>query len=124
MKAWSEWEIIRRQVAIGGRILDTHNKPLAGVQVTITSMPKGFKKSVEAVSGAAEAGWEDLDQRLDRVTSRMDGIYFFLDLPEGKYNLNAVDLQSGKQAEKHVSLSWDKKKNIEMAQADFKIPAE
>ena len=31
MKTWSDWEITRRQVAIGGRILDKDNLPMAGV---------------------------------------------------------------------------------------------
>jgi hypothetical protein len=121
VKAWSDWEIIRRQVAIGGRIQDKDDQPMTGVQVTLTSMPKGFKQLVEAASGAVEAGWDELEQRMDRVTSRIDGIYYFLDLPEGKYTLKAIDLKSGKQAEKRVSIACDKEQNIKMAQADFRI---
>ena len=124
MKAWSDWEIIRRQVAIGGRILDKDNQPLAGVHVTITSMPEVFKRSVEACSKAVKAGWDELGQRLDRVASRRDGIYFFLDLPEGKYTLKAIDIKSGKQEDKRVSISWDKKQKIKMAYTDFKLSAE
>lgn len=123
MKVWSDWEIIRRQVAIGGRVVDNDNKPMAGVHVTITSMPKGFKQSVEAAFDAAGAEWNNLEERQDRVRSRLDGIYFFLDLPEGKYTLKAIDLQSGKQDAKSVSISWDKKQNIKMAQTNFKLSA-
>ena len=121
MKAWSDWEIVRRQVAIGGRILDKNNLPMAGVYVTLTNIPGGVKKSAETASGAAGAGWNDLEEGRDRVLSRLDGIYFFLDLPQGKYTLKAIDLRSGNQDEKSVSVSWDKKQNIKMAQADFRI---
>ena len=124
MKAWSDWEIIRRQVAIGGRVVDENNNPAAGVQVTITSMPKGFKQSVEAAFDTAGAEWDNLEERQDRMRSRLDGIYFFLELPEGKYTLKAIDLQSGEQDEKSVSISRDKKQNIKMTQADFRISAE
>jgi hypothetical protein len=124
VKAWSEWEIIRRQVAIGGRVVDENNNPVAGVLVTITSMPKGFKQSVEAAFDAVGAQWDDQEERQDRARSRLDGIYFFLDLPEGKYTLKAIDLQSGEQDEKSVSISRDKKQNIKMTQADFRISAE
>jgi hypothetical protein len=104
MKTWSDWEIIRRQVAIGGCVADENNNPVAGVQVTIISMPVGFKQSVEAASSIAGAEWNELEQRLDRVISGMDGIYFFLDLPEGKYTLAAIVKQSGKKDEKRVSV--------------------
>ncbi len=124
MKAWSDWEIIRRQVAIGGRVVDENNNPAAGVQVTITSMPKGFKQSVEAAFDTAGAEWDNLEERQDRMRSRLDGIYFFLELPEGKYTLKAIDLQSGEQDEKSVSISRYKKQNIKMTQADFRISAE
>ena len=123
MKRWSDWEIIRRQVAVGGRILDKDNQPMAGVQVTIASTPKGFKPSVEAAFSAAGPGWNDLEERLQRTFSQLDGIYYFLDLPEGKYTLQAIDFQSGKQDEKRVSVSWDNKKNIKMTQANLKILA-
>ena len=121
MKAWSDWEIIRRQVAIGGRVVDENNNPVAETQVTITSMPGGFKRQLEGAVRQAGAGWDDLEERLDRARSRLDGIYFFLDLPGGKYSVAAVDTQSGKKDEKSVAVKWDKKQNIKMAQADFKL---
>ena len=96
---------------------------LASAQVTITSMPGEYKRQLGVAFSEAGAGWDDLEERQDCARSRLDGIYFFLDLPEGKYTLKAIDFKSGKQDEKRVSVSWDKKQNIRVAQADFKISA-
>jgi hypothetical protein len=102
VKAWTDWEIMRRQVAISGRVVDEDNKPVAGAQVT---------------------GWEDLEERLDRTLARLDGLYYFLDLPEGRYTLSAIDPRSGKHDEKSTSFSKDREHNINLAQADFKLSA-
>ena len=121
MKTGSDWQIIRRQVAIGGRVVNENNTPVAGAQITIKSMPDGFKRQLEGAVSEAGAGWVDQEERQDRARSRLDGIYFFLDLPEGSYTLSAIDPQTGKQDQKSVSVSRDKKQNIKMIRADFKL---
>lgn len=123
MKAWTDWEIMRRQVAISGRVVDEDNKPVAGAQVTITSKPNEFKRQVEGAVSDVETGWEDLEERLDRTLARLDGLYYFLDLPEGRYTLSAIDPRSGKHDEKSTSFSKDREHNINLAQADFKLSA-
>ena len=40
---------------------------------------------------------------LKQTDSRPDGMFFFLDCPDGKYMLKAVDLQSGAQTKQTVS---------------------
>ena len=121
MKTGSDWQIIRRQVAIGGRVVNENNTPVAGAQITIKSMPDGFKRQLEGAVSEAGAGWVDQEERQDRARSRLDGIYFFLDLPEGSYTLSAIDPQTGKQDQKSVSVSRDKKQSIKMTRADFKL---
>ena len=123
MKTWYDWQIIRRQVAIGGRVVDGNNNPLAGVEITITSMPEGFKRRLAAAANGLRDRWVDLAERQGRARSRLDGIYFFLDLPEGSYTLSATDPKTGKQVEKSTSVSWDEKLNIKMKRADFKLSA-
>ena len=123
MKAWTDWEIIRRQVAISGRVVDEDNNPVARAQITITSKLNEFKRQIEGAVSTVETGWEDLEERLDRTFARLDGIYYFLDLPEGRYTLSAIDPRSGKHDEKRASFSRDKKHNINLAQADFKLSA-
>lgn len=121
MKTGSDWQIIRRQVAIGGRVVNENNNPVAGAQITIKSMPDGFKRQLEGAISEAGAGWLDQEERQDRARSRLDGIYFFLDLPKGSYTLGAVDPQTGQQGEKRASVTMDKKKNLKMARTDFKL---
>lgn len=123
MKSWSDWQIICRQVAIGGRILDENDHAVAGAQVTITSMPNGFKHRLEGAAGAAGARWDNLKERPDRTQSRPDGVYFFLDLPEGSYTLNAIDPRTDRLAEKKVSVVRDSEQILEMMSADLKLSA-
>lgn len=121
MKDWSEWEIIRRQVAIGGQVVNEHGEPVAGVPVTITSMPKSFKARVTVAAEAAGAAWQSDVERLDYTVARSDGIFFFLDLPEGRYTVTAADGGSGRKAEKSVAVSIEDEESIKVTHADLKL---
>jgi hypothetical protein len=121
VKAWTDWESARHQVAIGGRVVDESEKPVAGAEVTITVMPEEFQRRIAGATGAAGGGWEHSDQRLDRSLTKADGIYYFLDLPGGKYTVKAVDIRSGARNEKTVSVSWNKDGKVQMAVADLKL---
>ncbi len=124
MKRWSEWEIFRRKVAISGCILDRQNKPVAGIQVTITAKAGKFKKQIENASRMAGDDREISKKRPDQTLSRLDGLYFFLDVPDGQYTLSAVDPRSGKTIESHVTVSKEKEKKESgsIAQAHFNLP--
>ena len=121
MKAWTEWEIARHQVAIGGRVVDDGDQPVAGAQVTITAMPEEFRRKIAGAAETAGGGWNDSDERLDVSRAKDDGIYYFLDLPAGKYTVNGEDRRSGARAEKTVSVSWNKDGKVAMAVADLKL---
>lgn len=99
MKAWTEWETTRRQVAIGGRVLDAGDQPIAGAEVT--------------VSVADQRSWQCL--------AKADGIYYFLDLPAGTHTIKSVDGRSGAALEKAVSVSWSKDGKVKMVMADLKL---
>ena len=43
MSQWTEWEALRHQVAVAGRVVDGREKPIAGAEVTLTTMPKADK---------------------------------------------------------------------------------
>jgi len=121
MKAWTEWETARHQVAIGGRVVDGGDQAAAGAEVTITVMPEEFQRKIAGAAETAGGGWKDSDQRLDRSCAKADGIYYFLDLPAGKYTVKGVDKRSGARAEKTVSVLWDKDGKVAMAVADLKL---
>jgi hypothetical protein len=63
---WSEWEVIRRQVAVCGRVI-------AGPESTRTMEVR--------VEGSV----------VDTTSVGPDGIYFFLDLPPGDYTVTVVE---------------------------------
>jgi hypothetical protein len=106
MKAWSSWEIIRHQVAICGRVMDERGKMICGVRANIVRMPEVFQTRVSAAANAVEKKWDDLDERLDRTVTRVDGIFYFLDLPAGQYTLS-FDTRTNSQDEKKVAVIWD-----------------
>jgi hypothetical protein len=106
MKTWSSWETIRHQVAICGRVLDERGERVSGIHVNIVSMPEVFLTRVSTVTGAAEKKWDDLDERLDRTATRVDGIFYFLDLPAGQYTLS-FDTRSDSREEKNEAVIWD-----------------
>ena len=121
MKAWTDWESARHQVSIGGRVVDESEKPVARAEVTITIMPEEFQRRIAGAAAAAGGGWEHSAQRMDRSFTKADGIYYFLDLPRGKYTVKAVDNRSGARDEKTVSVSWDNDGKVQMAVADLKL---
>jgi hypothetical protein len=57
---------------------------------------------------------------LDRSFTKADGIYYFLDLPAGKYTVKGVDPRSGAVAEKTVSVLW-KEGKVAMAVANLNV---
>jgi len=106
VKKWSAWEVIRHQVAICGQVQDAGGERACGVRVNIVNMPEIFQTSVSAAANAAEKKWAELDERFDRTETRVDGIFYFLDLPAGQYTLS-FDTRTDSQHEKKVAVIWD-----------------
>jgi Carboxypeptidase regulatory-like domain len=121
VKDWTDWEIRRHQVAIGGRVVDDRDQPVAGAQVTITSMPRALRQKIDDAASAAGAGWQDLDERVDRTLTKADGSFYFLDLPAGRYTLQGIVQASDLQAQRTVSVSWGQDGNVKKAIADLKL---
>ena len=115
MKSWTSWEIIRHQVAIGGLIKDDRGNLITGAQINIVSMPTAFSNWVSTAFQASEREWEDLEERVDRTETNVNGIFYFMDLPSGPYTLKVIDGRSGIQDEKTVNVTRDKQGNVEMA---------
>jgi len=120
VKAWTDKEIKHRQVAIVGRVVDDQDKPIARAQVSLTAMPKEFKRKVHDAANTAGAAGQDLNERLDRTLTRTDGVFYFLDLPAGKYTVNGVDAKKGQQ-KKTVSVSLNQDRSVKWATADLKL---
>jgi hypothetical protein len=118
---WTDWEIVRHQVAIGGRVVDHRDQPIAGAHVMITAMPQAYRRKVDGAASATGSEWQRLDHRLDRTRTQADGVYYFLDLPSGRYTLQGVDGRSGAHGETTVSVAWDREGNVQRVTADLKL---
>jgi hypothetical protein len=85
-------------------------KLLSGVQVMIVSMPSLFKKRLEIAVVQYGKSWTTMMERADKTLTRHDGLFYFLDLPDGKYGLSASLSRPGMrygQAEETASVARD-----------------
>ena len=94
----SQTEVIRHQVAICGAVFDREGEPAAGVPVVVTD-----------AAGAAS----------QRTTSRSDGTYYFLDLPDGKYVVTAS--LRGAEARQSAVVSRNDQGDIAIAEVDLRM---
>ncbi len=110
---------VRHQVAIAGRVIDAGaKKPLRGAVVNIVEMPHAMKRQLSTKSMQYGARWGDLAERPDRTRSAADGVFYFLDLPDGKYTLAASVARFGKRygaARGSATVSRDAQGNVKMA---------
>lgn len=117
------WQIARHQVAIAGWVSDGETgKPVSGAEVTITEMPAAFKKRLQGSALQHGKRWTAMVERPDRTQTRADGLFYFLDLPDGTYTLSASCTSTGKRygtARETATVSRDGKANIKMASVNF-----
>lgn len=100
MSDWSEWETLRRQVAVCGRVLDARGRPAGDVLVHLDA--------ATSVRG------------IEPVRSRTDGLYWFMDLPAGEYRL-AVGGPPDAGGGTVVSVVWDDAGSVKRAVADLRF---
>src|ERR1700690_791643 len=115
----SDWQIARHRVAIAGRVLDASTgKPVADAAVSFNKMPAAFETKLAIASLSYGDRWNSMLARPDRTRTREDGLFYFLDLPDGEYSLSASIPSYGKRygtEEQPATVSRDKKGNIKIA---------
>jgi Carboxypeptidase regulatory-like domain len=115
----SGWQTVRHRVAIAGRVLDAGTgKPVTNAAVSITTMPPAFQNRLAIASLAYGRSWDDLLDRPDRTSTRKDGLFCFLDLPDGKYGLSGSMPSHGNRygvAQGSAEVSRDSKGNFKIA---------
>jgi Carboxypeptidase regulatory-like domain len=120
-----QWEIVRRQVAVAGRVVDGRTgKPFSGATVTIAAMPDAFRRKLELRAMQYGAGWNRMAERADRTRSRADGSFYFLNLPDGDYQLSATLPSMGKRygtANAEVSVSRGDDGRMKIAFVDLAL---
>jgi len=78
----------------------------------IAAMPPLFKRRLEIAALQHGNDWETMQERPDRTLTRHDGLFYFLDLPDGHYGLTASVPRPAMRygaAEQSVQIARDKK---------------
>jgi hypothetical protein len=117
---------VSRHVAIAGRVTDTvTKKPVAGAAVSITEMPVALKSRLAIKSMQYGPRWEAMPERPDRTRTAADGLFYFLDLPDGKYTIAALLTSSGKRygsARATVTVARDAKGTVKISFLEIGLP--
>ena len=115
------WGQVRHRVVIGGRVVDGKTKqPVSGAVVALTAMPETFKERCAASVAAASQPGSRIVTRLDRTRTSAAGYYYFLDLPEGPYELKAAGLgRTPPVGTGKTKVSLDRTGNVAMATVDL-----
>jgi 5-hydroxyisourate hydrolase-like protein (transthyretin family) len=121
----NSWQIARHQVAIAGHVTDEETgKPLPGVAVTIVAMPQKFRQKLDLLAKARRVRTTTVADGLERTKTRADGLFYFLDLPDGDYTLSAfVPSQATRYGpiEKSVAVTRDGDGNLKLAPVNFTL---
>ena len=121
MNTWTDWEVVRHQVAVAGRVVDGSGKPLAATQITVTALPKKSRQKIDSATSAAGTASQGVDEPFETTLAKADGIFYFLDLPAGRYTVKGIDQRSGLQDQKVISVSWDQSGNVKRVRTDLKL---
>lgn len=84
------FETIRRQVSIVGKVMDrVTGKPLEDVHIRIVNGPSAFTERISVLAAIHGPAFDMFAKGPDRTSTRHDGLYHFMDLPDGTYRLRA-----------------------------------
>src|SRR5262249_7041220 len=112
---------IRRQVAIGGRVLDPHGKPTAGVEVVLRRMTDAARWDSGEDEGPEGAAGGREEAGVAKNFSSGGGIFYFFDVPTGHYTLVGTDRRSGGRGRKGLSVAWDEKGTVKRVVEDLQL---
>jgi hypothetical protein len=88
----------RHRVALAGQVIDAiTEKVIASAIISLTKTPPAFKRRLGLYATQFGASWKVMAERPDRTRSRVDGLFYFLDLPNGDYELNISAPSFGKR---------------------------
>jgi hypothetical protein len=94
-----EWEVVRRQVAVCGRVTRDDGVPVGDAVISV----------------------EPRAARADAVRTRRDGIYFVLDLPDGEYVSSIRDPRTGVGDHGRGRVARDAAGNVRFAVVDLAL---
>jgi hypothetical protein len=118
----SLWQIRRHQVCIAGRISEAGTvRAMPRVLVTIVDMPVGFRRKLEWQMRSSASSLDGRG-RIDQTLTRDDGLFWFMDLPDGAYSLVAELPSRGSRlgkARATATVERDESGNVKIAHANF-----
>jgi hypothetical protein len=122
----AQWEEVRHQVAIAGRVTDAQTSQAIGrARVSITDGPLAFNNWLANHARQYGDRWETMMWRPDRIRTAADGHFHFMDLPDGQYTLTGSLPGSGTRygtTQQVATVYRDAHGNITMAVADMTLP--
>jgi hypothetical protein len=123
----SSWSIVRHQVAIAGKVLENATgKPMSSVQVSIVGMPAEAERAFQLKFRYADRDPDGKRVNPAVTLSRSDGLFWFVDLPQGDYQLRAeIPNQNSRygKAEQKVVVKWDADGTIQKGMARMVLPS-
>ena len=118
---------VRHQVAIAGRVTDAlTRRPLGGALVNIVEMPAAAKRRLAMKSIQYGGLWNSMAERVDRTRTADDGLFYFLDLPDGEYTITASIERFGKRygsAQGTFTVSRDATGKMQVGPFEISLPA-
>jgi hypothetical protein len=106
----------RHRVAVAGWVTDEETgQPVPGAAVTITAMPEAFVKVLKLVAMQFGKRWPAMPRRADKTQTRDDGLFYFMDLPNGKYTFSVSSPVGGKRyadAQENAIVARDNQGNL------------
>jgi len=114
------WTIARHRVAIAGLVVDAGSgKPISGAHVEIVGKPAAYEEKLALLAASlADTGRETEVERPDVARTRVDGLFYFLDLPEGRYKMIAFLPKEGLHTKSALSLKSDLARDPYKAKGD------
>ena len=121
-----QWEVVRHQVAITGRVTDVQTRQaIGGALVSIMDAPAAFTNRLALRAQQYGPAWVSMLERPDRTTTAPDGHFHFLDLPDGQYTLMASLPGSGSRygtVQATATIARDAQGKLTLAAAPMALP--
>lgn len=110
------WLVARHRVAIAGHVTDAETqKAIPGAEVALVDMPAAFKQKLQLAAAIGQ---------LDKARTGENGLFYFLDLPDGMYTLAAALPGSGRRygtAQEKATVSRDAKGDTKVEYVNFAL---
>lgn len=119
-------ELIRHQVTIAGVVTLDSGEAAGAASVDIISGPAKFMNRITTLRAVLGPAFDGLAARPDRATVAVDGLYYFLDLPDGAYELAATIPGAGQRfgsGSASATVAHDVTGNAVRAEANMIVPS-